>query len=234
MEEIILEAEVRSETGRAKANDLRDAGMLPAVVYAEDAQSQPIKISLSQFLRLYHQHHLENAVISLKIKGDKKDKMRSCLIKEMQYDPVLGHILHIDFHEISLTESIKVNVPVVAKGEPVGVKQEGGSLEHVMWEIEIECLPMEIPKEISVDVSALKIGDAIHVKELIIPGNIKVLSDPGAVVLSVSAPIKEEVPAEAVEGAEAQEPEVIKEKKEAPAEGEAEGKPAKESKEEKK
>ncbi|MBP7216646.1 MAG: 50S ribosomal protein L25 [Candidatus Omnitrophica bacterium] len=229
MEQIQLEAEIRQEIGRAKVKDLLDNGILSAVVYSAGEKAQPIKFSLSQFLKLQHEFHLENAVINLKIKGDKKTQGRFCLIKEMQHDPVHGDIRHIDFHEISLTDTIKVNVPVVAKGEPVGVKLEGGSLEHIMWEIEIECLPMEIPKEITVDVSELKIGDAIHVREIAFPAGVKVLADQNAVVLSVAAPIKEEVPVEAVEGAETQEPEVIKEKKEVPAEGEE--KPAKEGKE---
>ena len=233
MEEIILEAEVRQEVGRGKVKDLRDAGFFPAVVYGQGKEAQAIKISLSTFLKLQHQHHLDNAIINLKIQGDKKTKGRSCLIKELQHDPVHGHIVHADFHEISLTEAIKVNVSVVAKGESVGVKQDGGSLEHVIWEIEIECLPMDIPKEIVVDVGPLKIGDAIHVKDIAVGANIKVLTDSDAVVFAVKEPMKEEAPVEAVEGAESQEPEVIKEKKEVPAEGEGE-KEAKPGKEEKK
>ncbi|MBM3244976.1 MAG: 50S ribosomal protein L25, partial [Candidatus Omnitrophica bacterium] len=116
----------------------------------------------------------------------------------------------------------KVNVPVVAKGEPVGVKQEGGSLEHILWEIEVECLPTQIPENFEVDVSSLKIGDAIHVKDITFPPNVKIVTSQEAIVLSVSAPIKEEEIAPVEEGAEKQEPEVIKEKKEVPAEEGAE------------
>jgi len=154
------------------------------------------------------------------MQDDKKQKGRSCLIKEIQYDPVKGDIIHVDFNEISLTKVIKVNVPVVAKGEPIGVRQEGGSLEHILWEIEVECLPTDIPRDIEVDVSLLNIGDAIHIKDITFPSNIKVLNAPEAIVFSVTAPIKEEVAVPAVEGEEKQEPEVIKEKKEVPAEGE--------------
>jgi large subunit ribosomal protein L25 len=161
-------------------------------------------------------------VINLKIKDDTKKKARPCLIKEIQYDPVKGDIVHVDFNEVSLTKEIKVNVPVATKGEPMGVKQEGGSLEHILWEIEVECLPTQIPNQIEVDVSQLKIGDSIHIKDISFPSNIKVLNDPGAIVLSVAAPIKEEIPVAPVEGEVTQEPEVIKEKKEVPAEEEAE------------
>lgn len=224
MEEIFLDVELREEIGKAKVKALREKGFIPAVIYAESKDSQAIKIPHKQLLQLLHQHRLESVVINLKIKDDKKHKAsRACLIKEVQNDPVKGDIIHVDFNEISLTKAIKVDVPVVAKGEPAGVKQEGGSLEHILWEVEVECLPTDIPKEIAVDVSPLKIGDAIHIKDIKFPSNVKVLNDPEAIVLSVAAPIKEEVAAAvAAEGEEIQEPEVIKEKKEAPSEGQEE------------
>ena len=224
MEEIILNAEAREDIGRAKVKDLRDKGFIPAVIYAAGKKALPLKVSSGELIRLVHQHRIEGVIINLKIKDDKQ-KGRPCLIKEIQYDPVHSNIVHVDFNEISLTKEIKVSVPVVAKGEPVGVKQEGGSLEHILWEIEVECLPTAIPKNIEVDVSPLKTGDSIHIKDLIIPSGVKVLNDPTAIVLSVAAPMKEEVVAPAVEGEEKLEPEVIKEKKEVPAEGaEEEGK----------
>jgi len=226
MEDILLEAESREETKKRKVKDLRNAGFIPAVVYGEGKKNVSLKVSRHAFLQLMHQKRLENAIIKLKIAGDKDP--RACMIKEMQHDPVTGGLVHIDFHEISLTKAIKVNVPVVPKGEAVGVKSDGGSLEHIMWEIEIECLPTAIPKNIEVDVTALKIGDSIHVKDIVFPADIKVLSDMDASVVTVAAPMKEEVaPAEGEEGA-APEIEVIKEKK-PDAEGEA-----KESKEDKK
>jgi large subunit ribosomal protein L25 len=225
MEEIFLEAEPREELGRGKVKDLREKGFIPAVVYAQGKNPLSLKVSYRELLRLIHQHRIESVVINLKVKNDNKEKPRACLIKEIQYNPVHDDILHVDFNEISLSKVIKVNVPVVAKGEPVGVKQEGGSLEHILWEIEVECLPGDIPKGIEVDVSQLKIGDSIHIKDITFPSAVKVLNDPGAIILSVAAPMKEEVPVEAVEGAEVQEPEVIKEKKEVPVEGEQEEEP---------
>ncbi|PIP20610.1 MAG: 50S ribosomal protein L25 [Candidatus Omnitrophica bacterium CG23_combo_of_CG06-09_8_20_14_all_40_11] len=230
MEEIVLEVQPRGELGKSKVKDLREKGFIPAVIYAEGKKSQPIKVSHRQLWQLIHQHRLESTVINLKIQDDKEQKGRPCLIKEIQHDPVKGDIIHVDFNEISLTKVIKVNVPVVAKGEPVGVRQEGGSLEHTLWEIEVECLPTDIPKDIEVDVSQLKIGDDIHIKDITFPSNIKVLNNPEAIVFSVTAPIKEEVVVPAVEGEEKQEPEVIKEKKEVPAEGAEEEKSEKEKK----
>jgi len=231
MEEIILQAELREEVGRGKTKGLRDNGFIPTVIYGEGSKAQSIKVSSKELAHLVHQAHFENAIITVKIKGDKKEKGRSCLIKEIQYNPVHGNIVHVDFNEISLTKAIKINVPVTAIGDAPGVKLEGGSLEHVLWEVEVECLPTAIPKEIIVDVSALKLGDSIHVKDLVLAKDIKVTNDPGAIVIHVAAPIKEEVVVEE-EGAEKKEPEVIKEKKEVPAEG-AEGE-AKEKEKEKK
>jgi len=219
MEEIVLEADLREGKGRANSKDLRESGYLPSVVYSRGKDALSIKISRGALLKLVHHYHLENTIINLKIKDDKKAKGRSCLVKEIQYDPVKEDIIHVDFNEISLTEAIKVNVPVETKGEAVGVKQEGGSLEHLLWEIEIECLPTSIPKNIEVDITSLKMGEAIHVKDLVFPAGIKSLSDPAAIVLHIIAPMKEEAPAEAVEGEAKAEPEVIKEKKEVPGEG---------------
>ncbi len=261
MEEIFLEAELREEKGRSKVKDLRAAGYLPSVVYFHGKDTLAIKISKSALIKLVHQHRLESSIINLRIKDDKlennglasgsqshkpqgdglasnsqshkKAKVRPCLIKEIQYDPVHEDIIHVDLNEISLTEAIKVNLPVETKGEAAGVKQEGGSLEHILWEIEVECLPTNIPKNIEVDISALKMGEAIHVRDIVFPPGVKPLNDPAAIVLHVAAPMKEEAPVEPVEGEAKQEPEVIKEKKEVSVEGAA-AEEAKEKEKEKK
>ncbi|MCK9571940.1 MAG: 50S ribosomal protein L25 [Candidatus Omnitrophica bacterium] len=221
MEEIFLEAELRKAIGRAGVKDLREKGFVPAVVYSRGKEGISVQVSRGALIKLVHQHRLESTIINIKIKDDKKASGRPCLIKEIQYAPVHEDIIHVDFNEVSLTEAIKVNVPVEVKGIAIGVKQEGGSLEQVLWEIEVECLPTNIPKSIEVDVSALKLGDAIHVKDIVFASSVKPLSDAGSIVLHVTAPMKEEAPVEAVEGEEKMEPEVIKEKKEVPAEGAA-------------
>jgi len=230
MEDIVLEAELREQKGRAKIKDLRDSGYLPAVVYSRGQDALSLKISRSALLKLVHRYRLENTIINLKIKDEEKARGRSCLVKEIQHNPVSEDIIHVDFNEISLTEAIKVNVPVETKGEAFGVKQEGGSLEHLLWEIEIECLPAGIPKNIEVDITVLKMGEAIHVKDIVFPAGIKPLTDPAAIVLHIIAPMKEEAPAEAAEEEVKAEPEVIKEKKEVP----GEGAPADKAKEEEK
>ena len=234
MDEILLDAQPRKDLGGGKLKDLRRNGFVPAVVYSAGKKSQAIQVSHRELMRLIHHYHIESVVINLNIKEnkDKDPKAKSCLIKEIQYNPVSDDVIHVDFNEISLTKAIKVNVAVVANGEPIGVKQEGGSLEHILWEIEIECLPRDIPKEIPIDVSQMKIGDAIHIKDIVFPANVKVLADPEAIVLTVIAPIKEEEVAPLAEGEGSQEPEVIREKKEA-AEGEEGTQEKKEEKKEK-
>jgi large subunit ribosomal protein L25 len=227
MEEVILEAQVRDKKGKSGAKAARREGFIPAVVYGAGKDSQSIKLSRHDFLRFLHQHRLESTVVNLKIK---EQKPRTVLVKDVQYHPVKEDIIHIDFQEISLTSKIKVNVEIKAKGEPVGVKQEGGTLNHILWELEVECLPTQIPQEIQVDVSQMKIGEAIHVKDLHLPDGVVPINDPDSLVFSVEAPRKEEeVVAPAAEGEELAEPEVIKEKKEAPEEVEKK----KEEKEEK-
>ena len=226
-ETVVLEAQSRKEEGKSQAKALRRDGFIPAVVYGEGKQTHSITLSHHDFVRLVHQHHhLESILVTLKIKGHGSRKV---LVKEIQYHPVHGDVVHIDFQEISLTEKIKVNVGIVAKGEPVGVKQEEGVLNHLLWELEVECLPTQIPEEIHVDVSQLKIGDTIHVRDISLPDGVKSMVDADSIVFSVEPPIKEEeITPPPVEGEEITEPEVIKEKKEVPEGEEAEAKQEKE------
>jgi large subunit ribosomal protein L25 len=235
MKEVTLEAKLREEIGSSKSRALRNSGFIPAVVYGE-GKSQAIKVSRSKFLKFLHEHKGENVIIRLKIDNEKKQKAHTVMIKEIQYDPVSEEIIHLDFNKISLTKAITVKVPVEVKGESPGVKMDGGSLEHVLWEIEVECLPKDMPKSIEVDVSNLKIGDAIHIKDITFPEGVTVKHEPEAIVLSVVPPAKEEVVVEeeALVEEETKEPEVIKEKKEKVSEEakEEEAKP-KEGKEEK-
>lgn len=217
MEEIILEAQMRKDTGTGRVNRLRKQAIIPTVVYGEGRKTLTIQVRSKDFVNLMSAHHGESFVLNLRIKEDLKNEDKAVLIKHVQHNPVTDDVVHIDFNQISLTKKIRVKVPVAAKGESVGVKQDGGVLDHILWEIEVECLPTQIPKSVEVDVTALKVGDSIHVRNLIIPQGLKVFNDPEATVLAVVAPTKEEAAPTAEEtlaqGAKA-EPEVIKEKKE--------------------
>lgn len=220
MREINLKAKIREEIGKEAVKKLRHQGFVPAVAY-KGKNSISIKVPAKDFLDVINTKAGENVVINLQVEGKKAS--RTVIIKEIQYHPIKGDTLHIDFNEISLTEAITVKVPIKVLGEAEGVK-EGGVLEHIFWELEVECLPTQIPEDIPVDVSSLKIGDSILVKDLQVPAGVKILSDPETTVISVAVPHVEE--AEVVKPEEELvEPEVIMEKKpkeeEAPAEGPA-------------
>lgn len=218
MDFVDLEARIREERGKELNKKLREEGLVPSIVYKKGEDALSLKIDRKNFLKALHTEAGENVIIKLHIDGVKKKKERTVIIKELQREPVKDNLLHVDFQEISLTETLKVKVPIAGKGESMGVKQDGGVLQHVLWEIEIECLPTDIPEKVEVDISNLKIGDSIHVEEIQVPEGVKILDDPEAVVFSVEHPKEvEEVVASPAEG-ELQEPEVIREKKEKPEE----------------
>ena len=194
MDEIKLDVQVREEVGSQKIRGVRGNGFVPGIVYGGDKKPTVIKLDRKIFERLRRQHGSENMIFHLHVfEGDKKLRDYSAIIKEEQHHPVDDHILHVDFKRISLTEKITVKVRTVSKGEPVGVKQDGGSLEHVLWEVEVVCLPTQIPQSLECDVSQLKIGDSIHVRELKIPAEVVVKSDPDTIVFTVVPPMKEEM-----------------------------------------
>ena len=217
MEEIILEAQKRQDVGSRRVSRLRKSAFIPAVVYGLGENSLSIQLVARDFLKLMGLHRGESFVLKLRIKDDPGQQDRSVLIKQIQYHPVKDEIIHVDFNEISLTRVIRIKVPLVASGEAVGVKQDAGVLDHILWELEVECLPTQIPKSIEVDVSNLKIGDSLHVKNLKPPEGVRVLNDPEATILAVVLPSKEEAAPAAAEALTPEaklEPEVIKEKKE--------------------
>ena len=222
MEQVKLKAEIRTKLGKGEVKKIRKAGLIPAVCYGEGEKSIHLEVQLQDLHKALSTSRGENAVINLKISGG-HIKDRTVIVKEVQYDPIRDSIHHIDFQHISLTEVIKVKVPVHSKGESPGVK-EGGVLEHLLWELEIECLPTQIPERIDVDTSKLAIGDSISVKDLILPPGVKVIQEPEELVIQVVAP-REEVVEEVTPEEEVTEPEVIaKEKKEEVPEEEAEKK----------
>ncbi len=222
MEKVILKVETRSDTGKRVAKDLRLKGLIPAVVYKGGKEATKLQLVRKELESVLHTGAGENVIITLEISGDTKIKTKTVLIKEMQRDPIKSQILHVDFNEISLTETLKINVPLAVHGEAAGVVKDGGILEHVMWELHVECLPTAIPEKIEVDVSSLNIGDSIFVKNIKMPEGVKVLNDPELIAIIVKPP-KIEVPKEeAVEAAA--EPELIRKKKEAGEEAEAEAK----------
>jgi large subunit ribosomal protein L25 len=214
MEEIKLDVQVRDQIGSRRIKSLRREEFVPAIVYGgENKQAIPVKVDRRAYERIMRHHQSQNVVFHLNImEGNKELRHYSAIVKEEQHEPVSDGLLHIDFNCISLDKEIEVKVPVTTKGEAIGVKQDGGSLDHAMWELDIICLPTKIPARIEVDITGLKIGDAIHVKDIVLPDGVRTKHEPESILVSVVPSMKEvEAP---VAGEEKAEPEVIGEKKE--------------------
>jgi len=207
-----LDAQLREEIGSQKVKVvLREQDMIPGIIYGGKKPPTVIKIDRRSYEKIRREHHGE-VVFHLNIlEGEKKLRDYSAVVKEEQHDFVTHQIVHVDFKRISLKEKIEVRIPLAAKGEPIGVKKEGGSLDHVLWELDAVCLPTDIPEEIKIDVSALNIGDSIHVKDIQLPEGVVTKHDPEAMIFSVVPPMREEEPVEADEDVE---PELIKKEKE--------------------
>jgi large subunit ribosomal protein L25 len=214
MEKLILKALLREEKGKEACKHIRKIGQVPCVVYRGGKPATSIQVDMKDLWHTLHTEAGENAVITLDISGGEKNSKKTVIVQETQTDPMNDKFLHVDFHEISLTEKIKVSVPLVLKGEAKGVAEEGGVLSQIVWEVEVECLPAAIPEHVDVHVDELGIGDAIHISDVTPPAGVTFLDDPESMLVSVHAPKaeEEEVTEEGAEGAE--EPEVIKRGKE--------------------
>lgn len=236
MKEVILDVNERKEKGTRVSRRLRSSGTIPAILYG--AKQTPISLGIpaKDFNRVIHSGAGANVVLTLKFSGDKNEG-KTAIIKEIQRDPVSHNVVHIDLLAISLKDKITVNVPVMVTGLAPGIK-EGGILEYVQREVEIECLPTQIPENIMVDVSSLNINESIHVRDLkLAEDTIKILTPADRMLVSIVPPtVLEEPTPVAVEGAPeaavaSAEPEVIKKgKKEEALEEGAAAAPAKEEK----
>ena len=208
MEQLNVAAQLRNKAGvRGVLSKFRAEGVTPAVIYG--LKKPPVQITVSEKEMIGVLKKGSNAVLNLKY-ADKEDTV---IIKEVQHHVVTDRIIHIDFHRISLTEKITVKVHIKLVGEPYGVKTEGGILEHSMREFNILCLPLDIPKEIEVEISGLKLNEAFRVKD-VKHEKVEILDDPNHIIVSIVAPKEEavETPATAAgaaAGAAAAEPEIV-------------------------
>ncbi|MFA6636645.1 MAG: 50S ribosomal protein L25 [Candidatus Omnitrophota bacterium] len=212
MANINLEAVLRRETGKGAAKLARREHMVPGVVYKGGETGLIVQVGQKELLKAIHTEAGMNAIINLKISNGETEDERTVIVKETQIDPLTDKVIHVDFHEISLSEKITVNIPIVIKGEALGVTEDSGVFTQGLWEMEIECLPTEIPEKVEVNVESLRIGDVIHVKDLPSLPGVTVLEDEDHVVASVHVPEAEETE-EAPEEGEV-EPELIKKGKE--------------------
>ena len=212
--EAVLEAIARDSRGKNEARRTRREGRVPAVVYGATGDTAgaatPISVDPKALLRIMHSESGANTLIALKLAGEDGTRV---LVKDYQLDPVTHHLVHADFFRIRMDRAIIVTIPVTVKGEPKGVKQQGGILEFVRREIEIECLPGDIPESVEVDVSELMLHQGVRVRDILVDVKWTPKSDPDMMLVHVIMPKAEEVaaPAEAAAVPVAPaEPEVIK------------------------
>ena len=208
----VLEATPRDTFGKNEARRTRRDGHVPAVLYGDGKDATPISVQPKALLKILHSESGQNTLISLKLPdgGDAR-----VLVRDFQLDPITHQLLHADFYRIAMDRLIQVTIPVVVRGEPKGVKQQGGILEFIRREIVIECLPGDIPENVEVDVSELMLHQGVRVRDIAADAKWKSVSDPDMMLVHVILPKAEEVAATpeataAVATATPAEPEVIK------------------------
>jgi large subunit ribosomal protein L25 len=195
---------------------------VPAVLYGGQSKPQSVEIKFQDIREVVNNAPSENILLDLTLQGDPKPQ-RLAIIKEIQHHVLSNQMLHIDLHEVSANEKVTLTVPVESTGEAAGVKTGGGTLEHVLFKLKVRALPKDLPEVISLDVSHLQIGQAIHIGDIKPPAGVEILGDKHISVLAVAAPVTEAQEAATLEAATAAggEVEMIKEKKEDGTEGEA-------------
>jgi len=214
---LTIKCETRDIFGKNASRRLRREGKIPAVLYGRNEPSTHLTLQKKDIFGILRSESGENTIFKASIDTGSKDVM----IKEMQLDPVTDEILHIDLIQIAMDKAIRVSVPVFVTGESVGVKAEGGFVDLITREIEVECLPGVIPEHIEVDISGLHLHQSVRIEEMTFPDGVETVSDPQTLVVLIEAPTKEEeVVPEAEEEeemevmAEGDQPEVIKKEKE--------------------
>jgi large subunit ribosomal protein L25 len=223
MKSVSLNAFPRTLARRGGVKKLRTSGRVPAVIYGRQQQPQNLEVSLVELENLIHHSVSENVLVDLAVKDDPRPK-RLALMQDVQHHALSGKMLHVDFHEVAENEKVTIMVPVETTGEASGVKNSGGVLEHVLFKIKVRALPKDLPEIITVDVTSLEIGQAIHIGDIKPGPGVEVLGEKHVSVIAVAAPLTEAQEAASLEaGAEgtAAEVEMIKEKKEDGTEGAA-------------
>lgn len=221
-----IKGETRNVFGKNASRRIRQEGMIPAILYDTDTVSIPLTLNKKDVFAILKAETGENTIFKISFNSE----TRNTMIKELQRDPVTDEILHADLIQIAMDNVISVSVPIVLVGEAVGVKAEGGFVDFVTREVEIECLPKNIPEKLEIDISSLHLHQSLKIEDLSSQGEITLVSDPNTVVVLIHAPTKEELEVEEIEEeiiAE-EEPEVIKKEKPEEEEEEKEEKDEKE------
>lgn len=192
MDRLKIQVETRDLYGKGAASRLRADGFTPAVIYGVGGESVSVKLNSHDFE--YAIHHLsgEHALVDIQVGVD--GDAHPALIQDIQYDPLRDNPIHVDFLRVRMDEKLNTTVPLILTGTSVGVKQEGGVLDQVLRDIEIECLPANLPEELEIDVTEMAIGDSMHVSDLTAPEGVTILTSEERVLANVMAPrILEEV-----------------------------------------
>jgi large subunit ribosomal protein L25 len=234
IEQNVLEAQPREAGNKNHARRVRSEGRIPAVLYGANKDSVPVSVDPRQVSRILRSETGHNTIFDLSMNGGERIK---AMIVDWQYEPLKGKLLHIDLKRIAMDKVLKVSVPIFLKGEAAGVKTEGGILEQILREVEIECLPADIPSHIDADVSHLVFGTVLRVSDLPHGQKLKFLTDanhPVAHVISIKEEVAATPEAAAAEAAAPAEPEVIKKGKQEAEGEEGEAAPEKAEKAEKK
>lgn len=208
MEKLELKTNVRTTTGNGPARELRRQGSIPAVLYGPDTESMLLSVSAKALEQVTKSANIGQLLLDLVIEGEKA-ATKTAMIRELQVHPLSGDPIHVDFYEVDMKRKINVSIPIVPVGTSKGV-EEGGMLQLVRRELEVLCLPDEIPESIEVDISDLDIGDSLHLDEIEVGANIEIPADVNFTVITVLAPAleeEEEEEEEAVEGEEGAEAE---------------------------
>jgi large subunit ribosomal protein L25 len=211
MEHPVLEAIVRQDIGRSAARESRRSGRIPAVLYGRGEATVAVEVDARQLERMLHRGLAQHGMLDLELKEAKSKERRTVLIREVQHHPVTGEILHADFYHVEMGQRIETSIPVVLVGQAEGVKK-GGILEHLLRELEIECVAEKMPENVTLDVTQLELGHSLHVRDLAMDEDVSVLTEPDRTVVAVVPPrLREEVApaAEVVAEEEVAEPEVV-------------------------
>ena len=212
MERQDLTVKRREATGKQVAKRLRREGAVPAILYG-GPKPELVTVDPRVVLRMIHGHERSTQLLSLKFEGE-SSASRLAIIRDLQFDPVDERLMHVDLQEVSADRAITVRVAIHPVGEPAGVRDQKGILNLALHEIEVSCLPTQIPERIDADVTALLIGNVLTVADLKAPEGVRIVNDPGQAVATVSPPMaEEEAPAAAAAPAVAAEPEVLTERK---------------------
>lgn len=185
-----LNATHRSESGKNAMRRLRKAGNVPGIVFGRSGETTPVSFNPKELLKILHSDSGFNTIFTLNVEGADKPLSPMVIVKEYQLEPVTHNFLHVSFYRVRMDRLMEVEIPIQVVGISPGVKNEGGTLDLVMREIEVRCLPADIPEHITVDISNLHMNDTVRVKDLDIPEKVEVLEEEEGVVLHISPPKK--------------------------------------------